>query len=104
GAFMSTGQKCTATSRVIVEEEIYEAFRDRLLQRTEALTVGDPLDSNTFMGPCVSKGQQQSVLAMIEVGKKEASLLYGGSEPKDAELQNGFYVLPTIFENMDVDA
>ncbi|PGT18541.1 aldehyde dehydrogenase family protein [Bacillus cereus] len=104
GAFMSTGQKCTATSRVIVEEEIYEAFREQLLQRTEALTVGNPLEPDTFMGPCVSKGQQQSVLSMIEVGKGEATLLYGGSEPKDAELQKGSYVLPTIFENVDVDA
>lgn len=56
------------------------------------------------MGPCVSKGQQQSVLSMIEVGKGEATLLYGGSEPKDAELQKGCYVLPTIFENVDGDA
>ena len=53
---MSTGQKCTATSRVIVEEDIYEAFKGRLLQRTEALTVGNPLESDTFMGPCFPRG------------------------------------------------
>ena len=87
-----------------MEEDIYEAFKGRLLQRTEALTVGNPLEQDTFMGPCVSKGQQQSILSMIEVGKGEASLLYGGSVPGEAKLERGCYVLPTIFENVDKDA
>jgi len=54
GAFMSTGQKCTATSRVIIEDDIYEEFRNELLLRTKALKVGNPLENATFMGPCVS--------------------------------------------------
>lgn len=101
---MSTGQKCTATSRVIIEEGIYEEFRNELLLRTEALKVGNPLEQDTFMGPCVSKNQQQSVLSMIEAGRKEASLLYGGSVPKENELKQGYYILPTIFEDVAQDA
>ncbi|WP_410984656.1 aldehyde dehydrogenase family protein [Bacillus cereus] len=104
GAFMSTGQKCTATSRVIIEEDIYEEFRNELLLRTEALKVGNPLKQDTFMGPCVSENQQQSVLSMIEVGKKEASILCGGSAPEEDELKRGYYVLPTIFDNVPQDA
>ncbi|PFW90091.1 aldehyde dehydrogenase family protein [Bacillus pseudomycoides] len=104
GAFMSTGQKCTATSRVIIEDDIYEEFRNELLLRTKALKVGNPLKQDTFMGPCVSENQQQSVLAMIEVGKKEASLLCGGSAPEEDELKRGYYVLPTIFEDVPQDA
>ncbi|CAI8731554.1 Aldehyde dehydrogenase, thermostable [Bacillus sp. IT-79MI2] len=104
GAFMSTGQKCTATSRVIIEDDIYEEFRNELLLRTKALKVGNPLKQDTFMGPCVSENQQHSVLAMIEVGKKEASLLCGGSAPEEDELKRGYYVLPTIFEDVPQDA
>ncbi len=104
GAFMSTGQKCTATSRVIIEDDIYEEFRNELLLRTKALKVGNPLKQDTFMGPCVSENQQHSVLSMIEVGKKEASLLCGGSAPEEDELKRGYYVLPTIFEDVPQDA
>ncbi|MFF2876482.1 aldehyde dehydrogenase family protein [Gottfriedia sp. NPDC057991] len=104
GAFRSTGQKCTATSRVIVEESIYEAFRDRLVERTKTLKVGNPLHDDTFVGPAVSQSQLDGVLAMIEAGKDEATLLYGGEVPADEELKNGFYVQPTIFENVSPDA
>ena len=104
GAFRSTGQKCTATSRVIVEESIYEAFRDRLVERTKTLKVGNPLHDDTFVGPAVSQSQLDGVLAMIETGKDEATLLCGGEIPADKELKNGFYVQPTIFENVSSDA
>ncbi|PGZ88548.1 aldehyde dehydrogenase family protein [Bacillus sp. AFS029533] len=104
GAFRSTGQKCTATSRVIVEEAIYEKFRDRLVERTKTLKVGNPLHEDTFVGPAVSRSQLDGVLAMIEAGKDEATLLCGGEVPADEELKNGFYVQPTIFENVSPDA
>lgn len=104
GAFRSTGQKCTATSRVIVEAGIYEAFRDALVARTKSLTVGNPLEADTFMGPCASQAQQATVLSMIEAGKAEADLLCGGEVPADEALANGFYVQPTIFENVGRDA
>ncbi len=104
GAFRSTGQKCTATSRVIVEESIYEAFRYRLVERTKTLKVGNPLHDDTFVGPAVSQSQLDGVLAMIEAGKDEATLICGGEIPADKELKNGFYVQPTIFENVSPDA
>ncbi|MFK2826441.1 aldehyde dehydrogenase family protein [Bacillus sp. B190/17] len=104
GAFKSTGQKCTATSRVIVEEGIYEAFSNRLVERTKELKVGNPLEADTFMGPSVSKSQQEGVLAMIEAGKAEADLLCGGEAPAEADLSNGFYVKPTVFGNVPHDA
>ncbi|MEH7610079.1 aldehyde dehydrogenase family protein [Gottfriedia acidiceleris] len=104
GAFKSTGQKCTATSRVIVEESIYEAFRNRLVERTKTLKVGNPLHDETVVGPAVSQSQLAGVLAMIEAGKDEATLLCGGEIPADKELKNGFYVQPTIFENVSPNA
>ncbi|MFJ8528905.1 aldehyde dehydrogenase family protein [Bacillus sp. NPDC094106] len=104
GAFMSTGQKCTATSRIIIEEDIYEEFRNRLVLRTEALKIGNPLEDNTFMGPCVSESQYQSILSMIEEGKKEGTLICGGNELEEHELKQGYYVLPTIFEDVSREA
>ncbi|NHC40264.1 aldehyde dehydrogenase family protein [Bacillus sp. MM2020_1] len=104
GSFKSTGQKCTATSRVIVEEGIYESFRDRLVKRTKELTIGNPLHEGTIIGPAVSKAQLDGVLEMIETGKSDATLLCGGEIPEDEELKNGFYVKPTIFENVPKDA
>jgi aldehyde dehydrogenase (NAD+) len=97
-AFLSTGQKCTATSRVIVESEIYEQFKEKLIQKTNELTIGNPIHDETFFGPSVSEKQQRSVLSMIERGKKEAKLLTGGSAVATAELSKGHYVHPTIFE------
>ncbi|PKG25278.1 aldehyde dehydrogenase family protein [Niallia nealsonii] len=97
-AFLSTGQKCTATSRVIVESEIYELFREKLMERTNELIIGDPMDEETFLGPSVSEKQQKSVLSMIEQGKKEAKLLTGGTAVATVELNKGHYVIPTIFE------
>ncbi|MED0669699.1 aldehyde dehydrogenase family protein [Aneurinibacillus aneurinilyticus] len=104
GAFRSTGQKCTATSRIIVEEGIYETFRDRLVERTKTLKVGNPLHDDTFIGPAVSKAQRDGVLAMIEAGKEEATILYGGEVPAEEDLVDGFYVQPTLFENVSRDA
>lgn len=104
GAFKSTGQKCTATSRVIVEEGMYGAFRDLLVERTKQLKVGNPLEEGVFMGPAVSKTQLDGVMEMIEAGKAEAALLCGGERPADESLAEGFYVMPTVFENVSRDA
>ncbi|MBA4602250.1 aldehyde dehydrogenase family protein [Thermoactinomyces mirandus] len=104
GAFRSTGQKCTATSRIMVDAKVYKAFRDRLVKKTKMLKVGNPLKPDTFMGPCASRGQCDQVLEMIEAGKKEADLLVGGEIPPKPELVRGFYVQPSIFENVPRDA
>lgn len=101
GGLRSTGQKCTATSRVFVESDVYDAFKEKLLAKVKELKVGSGLDEATWMGPCVSEGQLQTVLSYIEKGIAEgAVLLYGGGKPDDEQLQDGFFVQPTVFDNV----
>lgn len=71
GAFRSTGQKCTATSRVIVQEDIYDAFKEKLVQKTQEITIGDSLKKDVWMGPIASKQQLDQCLSYIETGKKK---------------------------------
>ncbi|WP_260682050.1 alpha-ketoglutaric semialdehyde dehydrogenase GucD [Alkalicoccobacillus porphyridii] len=99
GAFKSTGQKCTATSRVFVEAELYDEFKDLLLKKTAELKVGDPLSDSSWMGPCASKAQLDNCMYYINKGVEEgATLLTGGNKILSDE---GFYVEPTIFECED---
>ncbi|MBU8879897.1 aldehyde dehydrogenase family protein [Bacillus sp. FJAT-29790] len=101
GGFRSTGQKCTASSRVIVETEIYDAFKEKLIQETKKITVGDGLKEGIWMGPCASESQLNTVKKYIEIGKEEgASLIYGGEQLAGEEFDKGFYVSPTIFEDV----
>lgn len=102
GAFSSTGQKCTATSRVIVEEDIYDTFKSALLEETKKVFVGNGLNEKTLVGPCVNENQFNTVFEYIENAKKEgAKLVYGGNILKGENYDNGFYIEPTIFENVD---
>ncbi|EKN71639.1 aldehyde dehydrogenase YcbD [Neobacillus bataviensis LMG 21833] len=104
GGFRSTGQKCTASSRVIVEKAVYERFKEKLVQETEKITVGDGLKDGIWMGPCASESQFTTVKKYIEQGKEEgASLLYGGEALTGAEFDKGFYVAPTIFDHVKPD-
>ncbi len=99
GAFYSTGQRCTATSRIIVTPGIYARFRAALLERTTALVVGDALDERTQIGPAVDASQLKTDLDYIEVGRKEgARLVTGGDRPIIGT--NGHYIAPTIFEDV----
>jgi aldehyde dehydrogenase (NAD+) len=101
GGLRSTGQKCTATSRVIVEREVYDRFKEKLLARVREIKVGDGLDPNTWMGPCASQKQLDKVQYYIQKGLDEgATLLYGGKTPDDPKLADGFYIEPTIFEGV----
>ncbi|GAA0356970.1 alpha-ketoglutaric semialdehyde dehydrogenase GucD [Bacillus horti] len=100
GGLRSTGQKCTATSRVIVHADVYDEFKEKLLTKVREIKVGDGLEADTWMGPCASEKQYQTVLSYIEQGKAEgATLLWGGLGPSDQEA-NGFYVQPTIFDDV----
>ncbi|KKB33935.1 alpha-ketoglutaric semialdehyde dehydrogenase GucD [Bacillus thermotolerans] len=104
GAFRSTGQKCTATSRVIVAAEVFDEFKELLLTKTKELSVGNGLDGQTWMGPCASESQLNTVLSYIDKGVQEgATLLTGGKRLENGELADGFYVEPTIFENCTQD-
>lgn len=104
GAFRSTGQKCTASSRIIVEETVYKEFREKLIQETKKIKVGNGLEDGIWMGPCASESQFNTVMSYIEKGRKEgASLVLGGNALKEKEYANGFYVNPTIFEDVAPD-
>jgi acyl-CoA reductase-like NAD-dependent aldehyde dehydrogenase len=104
GGLRSTGQKCTATSRVIVQCGIYEAFKEKLLARVAQLSIGDGMQESTWMGPCASESQLNTVLSYIEKGIAEgASLLSGGRRVTEHGLDQGFYVEPAIFENVTTD-
>jgi aldehyde dehydrogenase (NAD+) len=101
GGLRSTGQKCTASSRVIVEEEVYEEFKEKLIQETKKITIGDGLQDGIWMGPCASESQFNTVQKYIEKGKEEgASLILGGEVLQGEEYKNGFYISPAIFENV----
>ncbi len=99
GAFGTSGQRCTATSRLIVHEKVYDELLDRLVERVGRFKVGDPLDSRTDMGPVASPDQEKKVLHYIEVGKKEgAKLRTGGTKLRGNIFDKGFFLSPTIFE------
>lgn len=100
GAFGSSGQRCTATSRVVVEESVANRFVELLLERAKKLKVGNGLDASTDVGPLVDEQQLKTVLRYIETGKKEAKLLHGGS----ALNENGHFVAPTVFDRVAWDS
>jgi alpha-ketoglutaric semialdehyde dehydrogenase len=99
GAFGSTGQRCTATSRVIVHPDVKAALVERLVASAQKLRVGAGLDETSDMGPAVDEKQWSTVMGYIEAGKQEgATLVTGGTRP--AHLAHGFFVEPTIFDNV----
>ncbi|MCD9020337.1 alpha-ketoglutaric semialdehyde dehydrogenase GucD [Cohnella silvisoli] len=101
GGLKSTGQKCTCTSRVIVMSGVYESFKEKLLHKVRQIKVGPGMSSDTWMGPCASESQMQTVLSYIEKGTAEgATLFHGGERVQGEGFQQGFYVQPTLFENV----
>ncbi len=105
GAFGSTGQRCTATSRVIVEDGIYDDFMKELVDRTSALTVGDGIDEAIDVAPLSSQNQLDTVMEYIGSGAEQgARLVIGGHRLEDGEYADGYYVEPTIFEDVPLDS
>ncbi|WP_309084132.1 betaine-aldehyde dehydrogenase [Chelativorans sp.] len=101
GNFYSSGQICSNGTRVFVQKEIYDRFLGRLTERTRAIRLGDPLDPETHLGPLVSAAQRDRVLSYIETGKAEGARLHlGGSAPRLQGFENGFFVEPTIFTDV----
>ncbi|HTY29278.1 MAG TPA: aldehyde dehydrogenase family protein [Mycobacterium sp.] len=99
GAFRSTGQKCTATSRLIVTDTIADRFVEALVARAEALVVGDPTDDATQMGPVVSGSAQKSIQAGIDSAVAQGGgVLAGGGAYRDGPLAEGFFIAPTVVE------
>jgi 1-pyrroline-5-carboxylate dehydrogenase len=100
-AFGFSGQKCSACSRAIVEAPVYDAFVEKLRERTAKLTVGDPA-ANHNLGPVINKGALDSMLRYIETGKKEGRLIAGGRAPATAD--GGYFLEPTVFGEIAPDA
>src|SRR5437867_1124574 len=99
GAFGTAGQRCTATSRLIVHAKTYDRVVDELVARTEKLRVGNPIDPKTDMGPVASADQEKKVLEYIHAGLKEGDeLLTGGKKLTGGVYDKGFFLQPTIFE------
>lgn len=101
GGLRSTGQKCTATSRVIVVEEVYEAFRELLVNKVKQLKVGNGLESTTWLGPCANAKQYKSVLDYIDKGIVEGAKIVVGDEKVDGLTPTeGYYVAPVVFDEV----
>ncbi len=97
GAFWSAGQKCTATRRILVQDPVYDAFRERLLTRIAAGKVGDPADATTEVGPVVNESALEEILAAIDRGKREGgTVAVGGDRGHDDAL----LIEPTVFEGV----
>lgn len=93
-AFGFSGQKCSACSRAVIVEDVYDKVLELVSEKTKALRVGPTTDLNNFTGPVVSQQAYNSILNYIEVGKKEGTLITGGG--KVNELENGFFIQPTV--------
>jgi 1-pyrroline-5-carboxylate dehydrogenase len=99
-AFGYQGQKCSACSRAIVSQKIYDNFVQKLVERTQKINVGPSEDPNNYMGPVVSKSAMTTILGYIDLGKKEGKLLHGG----DRAPGDGYFVQPTIIADVDPKA
>ena len=101
-AFATTGQKCTATSRVIVEDAVYHQFLSALVDRTRALVVGNGMEPGVDVGPVVDQAQLDAVLRYIDLGRREgATLITGGRRLTEGAYGLGYFVEPTIFAGVD---
>ncbi|MFQ5695879.1 MAG: aldehyde dehydrogenase family protein, partial [Terriglobia bacterium] len=104
GAFGSTGQRCTATSRVIVHEAVADKFVALLLERAKKMKVGDGADETTTFGPSVDEAQFNKVQEYLGIGKKEAKLLLGGERCRGGAYDKGYFTPPTVFDHVKPDA
>lgn len=98
GIFFNSGQVCSAGSRVLVQQDMYDEFCDKMVSRSKSLKVGDPLDESTYMGPVISKKQMNAIMGYIESGKAEGATLKSGGERIGTK---GYFLEPTVFTEVD---
>lgn len=104
GAFGSTGQRCTATSRAVVVNQVADEFVERITKRAQSMRIGHGNDPNTEMGPAVDESQYQTVLDYINIGREDgATLTYGGERATGNGLDKGYFVQPTVFDRVTPD-
>jgi len=102
GGFGTTGQRCTAASRVIVHGKVYNEFLDRFACRARALRIGNGLDASVDMGPSINENQLRTVEEYVRIGLDEgARLVCGGRRLSDGEYARGFFHEPTVFADVD---
>ncbi|WP_010097424.1 L-glutamate gamma-semialdehyde dehydrogenase [Ornithinibacillus scapharcae] len=98
-AFGFAGQKCSACSRAVIHEDVYDQVKDRVVELTKELTVGDPTE-NKFVGPVIDQGSYDKIMKYIEIGKEEGTLLVGGT----GDDSKGWFVHPTVIADLDPKA
>src|SRR5215510_6353511 len=104
GAFGSSGQRCTATSRAVVVDKIADEFVERVSKRAQSMRIGDGMDPQTEMGPSVDESQFNTVLEYLNVGREDgATLVCGGDRATGNGLDKGFFVQPTVFDHVTTD-
>src|SRR5579862_2746481 len=102
GGFGTTGQRCTATSRIIVQKGIYAEFVERYVERARALKVGNGLDESVDMGPAINESQLKTDLKYVDIGKAEgARLKCGGNRLTSGDYAHGYFMEPTVFTDVD---
>jgi betaine-aldehyde dehydrogenase len=104
GVFVNQGEVCSAGSRVLIQRPIYKKMLDAMVEKAKRIKLGSGMDPASKMGPLVSKEQMERVMRYQEIGRKEAKLASGGGRPREAELQKGYFVEPTIFYDVDNSA
>jgi len=100
-AMRSAGQKCTATSRVIVEESVLSSFTEMVVEKARAIKLSDPLEEDCYLGPVVNRAQHTSILAAIDRGAKSGARLLAGGEKPDGNLRDGYFIEPTVFDRVE---
>lgn len=97
---LNQGEVCTCPSRILVQEDIYDKFMERVIERTKAIKMGNPLNPETMMGAQASNDQFEKVMSYIEIGREEGAqvLCGGGKHHLNSGLENGYYVQPTILK------
>lgn len=102
GAFGTSGQRCTASSRLVVHKKVYKKFCEKLVERVKKLRVGNGLDSKTDVGPVINQAQMEKVLGYIEIGAKQdkATLACGGKRLTKGDFARGFFIEPTVFTDV----
>ena len=93
------GEVCTCPSRALIQEDIYDEFMKRCLERLKAIKIGDPLDPENMIGAQVSQEQFEKIMNYIDIGRQEgAEVLIGGKAYKSSKYPDGFYIQPTVFK------
>jgi RHH-type transcriptional regulator, proline utilization regulon repressor / proline dehydrogenase / delta 1-pyrroline-5-carboxylate dehydrogenase len=103
-AFGFSGQKCSALSRLIVLDDVYDQFVERFVAACASVPIGDPIQPGTVVGPVIDEDARKKITGLIAQGKKEARVAFEAVIPADAIASGGFYVPPTVFADVRADA